>query len=486
MKGFGFSLAHGCSLRENDSGYFLISRWPVRILRLNLPLFRLIKYVHDGGELSEFVIQHPGLRMANLLKTLLSLAAAGYLRLTRVAEMESYPRISIIIPVRDQAGDLAKCLDSLVNLDYPKDRLEIIVVDDGSRQKVSTGLASPDIRIIRQERSLGPATCRNIGAGSARGDILAFIDADCMAGKNWLKETVPFFHLARVGAVGGYVEGYHRQGRLDKYEATSSPLNMGERIIIEGKSESGFYVPTANLLVDREAFQTAEGFQAGLYIGEDVDFCWRLRDLGFWLLYVPLGKVAHKHRNRLDRMLKRRLEYGTSEAVLYRAHRDKKKTFAVSVYAGLSCLALTLAALIMNPYPLIAIPFLIGLSFQRTSATTKKFQMGLSSRQNALASLRSRLSFYYFAFFHLVRYYLIVTISLGVLWHPLWILAGLAVIYTSIVDYYVKKPELSYPFFLFFYLSEHVAYQAGVFWGCLKVKYFGSYLLSLKKLKITL
>lgn len=480
MKGFGFSLAPGSSLHENADGYFLISHRPVRILRLNRSLFHLIAYVHNGGELSEFVIQNPGLKMTSLLKILLSLVASGYLKLVRVAEIESFPLISIIIPVRDQADDLAECLHSLVNVDYPKDRLEIIVVDDGSRKKAATDITSPDIRIIRQEKSLGPATCRNIGAENARGDILAFIDADCMAGKNWLKEIVPFFQVVEVGAVGGYVEGYYRKSLLDRYEAIASSLNMGERIIIESKSTSGFYVPTANMLVDREAFKNAGSFQAGLYIGEDVDFCWRLKNLGLWLLYVPLGKVAHKHRNRLDRMLKRRLEYGTSEAGLYRAHRDKKKTFSVSIYSGLSFLSLALSILFMNPYPLIVIPILFVLSFQRTSTTIKKFKTGLSFPQIALASLRSHLSFFYFALFHLIRYYLLIIIALGIAWHPLWILGGLALIYTSIVDYYVKKPGLLYPFFLFFYLSEHLAYQVGVFWGCLKAKYFGSYLLSFK------
>ena len=69
----------------------------------------------------------------------------------------------------------------------------------------------------------------------------------------------------------------------------------------------------------------AGGFTASLHLGEDVDFCWRMRRQGYSLLYVPRGTVAHKHRNRLNRMLLRRGAYGTSEAKLYHDHRDKKK-----------------------------------------------------------------------------------------------------------------------------------------------------------------
>ena len=338
MKGFGFSLAPGSFLCENASGYFLISPRPVRILRLNRSLFRLIEYIQTGGELSDFVFQNSAVQTATLLKMLLFLAADGYLTLERVAELESYPLVSIIIPVRDQADDLAECLRSLANLDYPEDRLEIIVVDDGSRKEVLNNITSPDVRIIRQEKSLGPAACRNIGAGNARGDILAFIDADCIAGKNWLKEIIPFFQAVKVGAVGGYVEGYYQKNLLDRYESVASSLNMGERIIIESKSTSGFYVPTANLMIKRDVFKATGGFKTGMYIGEDVDLCWRLRNLGFLLLYVPIGKVAHKHRNRLDRMLKRRFQYGTSEASLYRAHRDKKRfSPSLSTPVFLSC-----------------------------------------------------------------------------------------------------------------------------------------------------
>jgi len=239
-------------------------------------------------------------------------------------------------------------------------------------------------------------------------------------------------------------------------------------------------VPTANMLVTREAFKATGGFKAEMRLGEDVDFCWRLRDLGYALLYAPFGRVAHKHRNRLGSMLKRRSDYGTSEAELYRTHRDKRKTFLVSAFSGLSFLLLTLAVLLMNPYPLYLIPILFGIDLWRKSAAVTRLKMTVSFTQLIYATFRSYLSFFYFAFFHLMRYYLILIAVLGFLWHPLWLFSGLAIVYTSIVDYHVKKPSLFYPVFLFFYLLEHLAYQAGVFLGCLKLRYFGSYLLAFR------
>jgi mycofactocin glycosyltransferase len=481
MKEFGFSPAAGTSLREDPDGFFLLSRLPVRILRLNRPLFRLLRHIRDGVGLPGFVNRNPGLDTGNLLNILLSLVSRGYLKLESLAEIDSYPRVSIIIPVRDQPGDLRECLASLADLHYPADLREIIVVDDGSKKDVSSIITSDNIRIIRLEKSQGPAAARNIGAGQAGGDILAFLDADCTAGENWLKEIVPFFRAASVGAVGGRVAGYYQKGFLDRYEATASSLNMGNRILLEGKSTSSFYVPTANMLVRRDIFMSTGGFRAGMRIGEDVDFCWRLRDLGHSLLYVPFGTVAHKHRHRLDKMLLRRARYGTSEAALYRSHRDKRKSLQIPLFSGLSFLALALAVLLSYPQPLGVIPAFFGLDLWRRSITTRKYKMGIASGQLCYSALRSFLSFFYFAFFHLARYYLVLLIGLGFWWCPFWIFGGLAIIYASIVDYLTKKPNLFYPIFLFFYLLEHLAYQLGVFWGCLKNGYFGSYLLRFRR-----
>jgi mycofactocin system glycosyltransferase len=481
MKGFCFSLADNTCLREDADGYFLLSRLPLKILRINKTLFQLFRYFQEGGGLSEFVSQNPGLKEGRLLRVLLSLTSRGYLKLDSLAEMEDYPGVSVIVPVRDQLEDIGECLESLASLDYPRDRLEVLVVDDGSQIELTQLSASFDVRVIRLEASKGPAVCRNIGAGNASGDIIAFLDADCIARESWLREIIPFFTAETIGAVGGYVDGYYKDSYLDRYEEVSSSLNMGKRLLLEGNTASSFYVPTANMLVTRKAFTETRGFKGGMHIGEDVDFCWRLRNLDYTLLYVPCGSVAHKHRNKLGKMLRRRSQYGTSEAGLYRYHHDKRKMFLISIYTGLSFLALTLAVLLLNPYPLILLPLLFGIELWRKSATLKRYKMALPFRQIAYAILRSHLSFCYFAFFHLVRYYLIPIFGLGFLLHSLWFFGGLAVLLTSIVDYSVRKPGLLYPVFLLFYLLEHLAYQIGVFWGCLKLRYFGSYLISFKR-----
>lgn len=469
MMGFYLALAAGTSLRATHGGYFLVSRWPLRALRVNRPLFEVLERVRDGTELNP---------TGDLLTLLLDLASKGYLELRSPAGPEEFPMVSIIIPVKDQPEDLAGCLASLESLDWPAARREMIVVDDSSARPV---VAPGTVKVLRQEISRGPALCRDLGVKQARGDILAFLDADCLAGKDWLCKLIPFFEAGGVGAVGGFVAGYYHGSFLDRYEDVSSPLNMGKHLVLEGRGPSTFYVPTANMLVRRDIFMSAGGFGEGRRVGEDVDLCWRLRDLGYSLVYAPFGRVAHKHRRRLGGMLWRRAEYGTSEAGLYRAHRDKRKTFVVPVFAGLAFLALAAAVLLLNPYPLISIPFFIGLDAWRRSAALKKSGLALPPGEVAASSARTGLSFSYFAFFHLVRYYLVALLALGFAWHPVWAFAGLALTVTSAVDFFVKKPRLPYPVFLFFYLLEHLPYQVGVLVGCLKARWFGSYRLTFKR-----
>ncbi|MEJ2740625.1 MAG: mycofactocin biosynthesis glycosyltransferase MftF [Dehalococcoidia bacterium] len=476
MKEFTFALEQHAYLQEKTNGFFLISKTPLRILRLNRALFLILKQIQNGDRLSELIYKSHEENKDILLKQLLSLTSKGYLKLAEVAEPESYPAVSIIIPVKDRPEDIVECLQSLSDLNYPEDKMEVIVVDDGSKQSISDIVSSFNAKLIKLEESQGASVCRNIGAHNAGGDILAFLDADCIADKNWLREIVPFIQIEGIGAVGGLVDSYYHKSQLDRYEEAFSSLSMGKRLIFQGNTESSFYVPSCNLLVTSAVFRAMGGFKKEMHVGEDVDLCWRIRKNGHILLYVPAGKVAHKHRNKLFKMLQRRKDYGTSEAPLYYFHRDKKKRFPISIFAMLSLLALITAILLRNPYIACFIVLFFGIDLYRKSINLKRQNFSFPLLPVIYSVLRSYFAFYYFASFHFIRYYLILLIGLGFVFHFLWVLCGAALLLTSIIDYRIKKPDLFYPVFFYFYTLEHLAYQTGVFWGCLKLKHFRAYI----------
>ena len=83
-------------------------------------------------------------------------------------------------------------MQSLLALDYPADRREIIVVDDASTPPLIEVLNDLPIRLLRQERNIGQSAARNLAAAMASGTILAFIDNDCVAEPGWLRTLLPY------------------------------------------------------------------------------------------------------------------------------------------------------------------------------------------------------------------------------------------------------------------------------------------------------
>ena len=184
-------------LVENGQGSFLVREIPLAILRVNGALATLVK---------RLLADPDGPRTAGDEQTLELLAARGFAeRLTAPAVGNvDLPLVSIVIPVKDRAEELVRCLHSLEQLDYPLERREIIVVDDGS----SDGSPAVAIRfgcrlVATDEPGSGPAAARNLGVSVARGEILAFIDSDCTASTGWLRELVGGFSDPALAAVGG-------------------------------------------------------------------------------------------------------------------------------------------------------------------------------------------------------------------------------------------------------------------------------------------
>lgn len=471
MKGAVFSLARGVSLRSNSSGYYLYSEAPLRALKVNQALFaRLEELTGRGARTTERAAMS-----GQLLRTLLGLISRGYLELAERPSLTLFPAVSVIVPVKDQPAELQECLDSLRALDYPRDRLEVIVIDDGSRERVSEQVHDPQAAILRLEESRGPAAARNLGVQNAHGEVMAFLDADCTANVDWLRSLLPFLEIERIGGVGGFVASYFDAGQLDRYEAVASSLNMGRRLLFQNEASANFYVPTCNFMVRREVFCQIGGFNDTLRVGEDVDFCWRMRSQDCDLLYLPFGAVAHKHRNQLSRMLKRRFTYGTSEAVLASLHPAKKKRFPLAIWAGLSFLSLAAAIVLPSQYPLAAIPLWLAADCIAKKIALKRRAFNPGWRAILASSLRSFFSLANFASFHLMRYYLSLLLVGGIFWHPIWLFCALALALSASVDYRVKKPRLNYLSFLWFFALEHLAYQWGVLAGCLRRRTFRSY-----------
>lgn len=466
-------LADGISIEDSAQGSFLVSSRPLRMVRLNKALLKLIERMDEGAQPES----------AAEIKVLDSLVKSGFVerRWQGLQDLERLPSVSIVIPVKDRAADLRNCLTSLQQLNYPQDKLEVVVVDDGSSDDTPQ-VAEQLGAILLKSGAVGggPALARNKGAAVASGEILAFIDSDCTAAQDWLVDLLPAFSDKKLAAVGGWVDGMYHGSALDRYEAVMSSLNLGRREMTGGAGGDTFYLPSCNLLMRKTAFSAAGGFRTELQVGEDVDLTWRLRDAGWKIQYLPSGTVYHAHRSRPWPFMKRRFDYGTSEGLLQQLHpvRGKKMVLPPMLTSILLLLAVAVACLSLLPLPFAALLLLID-----NGKTWRKMnRQGLSLSIITIASARTRAvgSLGYYLGYHLLRYYLLPLLLLTIIYPPLAPLVLCLMAGVGLVDYRVRKPKMSLPGFYLFYFMEQLSYGSGVFWGCFRMKNFASYRLNLK------
>ena len=467
-----YRLAQTVELVERGGENLLLCRTPLCALRLNASLALLVTRLQAGS------LEPAGDGEARVLE---ELAAKGFVTRERsvLDAPPELPTVSIVIPVKDREEELGRCLDTLDRLAYPGDRIQVIVVDDGS----SDGSAD----VARRHGALvvpsggcgrGPAAARNRGAAAASGELLAFIDSDCTASEGWLAELIPAFSDPATAAVGGLVDGMRDAGPLDRYEAVMSSLSLGSRERSGNTGDDTFYLPSCNLLVRRKAFLGAGGFSDGMHVGEDVDLTWRLRDRGWTIRYLPQGRVWHEHRARLVPFMSRRFDYGTSEGLLQTLHPERHKKMVIPPLLGI-LLGLALVALFTGWWQLLpagAVLLALDAVWLRRRLVRHRLPLGygalLAGRLRALGSLA------YYLSYHLVRYYAVALVSLAFVVPTVGLLAAGAFACAAGVDYAIRKPQLSFAAFALFYLLEHLSYGSGVFWGCVREKSFTTYRLT--------
>jgi mycofactocin system glycosyltransferase len=470
MKRIDYQLRKEVQLIHQGENFYLLSEIPLIVIRVNEVLYHILSDMRKSGPLSFIPERDP--QLTDLLERLVR---KGMLIKDEVIETPTFPFVSVIIPVKNRPQDIRECLTSLTSLDYPKNKVEIIVVNDGSTDSTGEVIQTFDVKAIHPPRSIGASACRNLAAREANGDFLGFTDSDCVVHPHWLKELSPYFNDQKVGIVGGFVSNFYHHSPLDRYEEVKSSLNMGPLPFRVEDQFSSAYVPSCNLIIRKKAFFEVNGFQEDLVVGEDVDLCWRTRKLGYHLQYIPRGKIEHKHRNDLLPMLMRRYDYGTSEAILYLRHRDKRKRLYLSAIYSIFYASVSLG-IILQHLALFGLGLgILLVDFFRKYLKMKRSGLRLKKSQIFISVLRAHFSFSYQTSSYLTRYYLIFLVPLSFLFPKVLGFLLFLLIFSGSVEFSIKKPKTNLFYFLFFYTLDQFAYQTGVFWGCLMKKNFGPY-----------
>jgi GT2 family glycosyltransferase len=218
------------------------------------------------------------------------------------------PLCTLVVPTRRRPRLLVECLRAVAALDYPRERLEIVVVDDGGGG-VETAVAEVpelDVRIIRC-RGAGPAAARNEGAALASGEILAFTDDDCRPSVTWLRTLVDAIGEAPRRAAGGYTVNALPANRWST--ASQRIIDLVYAYYNQDPDEATF-LTTNNLGVPTAAFHDVGGFDDDFRTAEDRDFCRRWLARGLELAYAPEALVLHAHALTLGKFVRQHFDYG--------------------------------------------------------------------------------------------------------------------------------------------------------------------------------
>ncbi len=199
------------------------------------------------------------------------------------------PEISVIVPHYNDLEGLEACLQSLGRQTIDRERFEIIVADNATPGGLGDmPVRSPKVRFLTVVER-GAACARNTAMQAARGEVFAFIDADCIAAPDWLEAGLA--GLAACDLVGGGVDvTVATPGAPSAVECFEKVFAFRQKIYVERK---GFSV-TANLIVGAETARAVGPFVNG--VAEDLEWCRRARALGFHLTFNDRARVAHPAR----------------------------------------------------------------------------------------------------------------------------------------------------------------------------------------------
>jgi len=231
--------------------------------------------------------------------------------------------VSVIVPVYNGESMIGECIEALLAQDYPKDRYEVIVVDNDSTDGTARVVQRYSVVYLFEDGGKGPYVARNAGAQQARGDLLAFCDADQLADKRWLRELVAMLQDGCVAAAGPMLAYEAKTASVVDHFAAIEAQVVPDRPA--GPQRGGRVLAgTGNLLVRREAFQALGGFRQDAVWGPDRDFASQLLSLGQDIAYAPHAVQYHRPRATAGSLLRHEIRFGHARGYLRKTNPDMR------------------------------------------------------------------------------------------------------------------------------------------------------------------
>lgn len=283
--------------------------------------------------------------------------------------MAEPPRMTVIMPVRDEGANISAALTSVLDQDYPGDRLQVLVVDgrstDGTRDRVAAVAGSdPRVRLLDNPAGIVPAAL-NIGLAEATGEIIVRVDGHCALPADYLRACVGLLAATGADCVGGIIvtEGRTTVARAIA-AAQSSPFGVGNAAFRTGRGGPGPVDTLAFGAYRREVFDRIGGFDEELVRNQDDEFNLRLTQSGGTIWLDPSLRSTYASRATLGGLWRQYFGYGLYKVRVAQIHR-RLPTWR-SAIPGVFVLTLACAAVMSvagrdrRPVLAVVLPYLVA------------------------------------------------------------------------------------------------------------------------------
>lgn len=250
------------------------------------------------------------------------------------APARAMPRLTtVVIPVLNGADSLRRQLEALAAQDYDG-AWEVVVVDNGSEDgtvEIARGWTDEhrNARLVTAPDVRGASHARNRGVAAAKGDFIAFCDADDIVMPRWLTE------LTRAATRADLVGGSLSARELNPADVRSWLQEPSQLALLVAH---GFlrFASGNNFGIWREVFERLGGLEERLAAGEDIDLSWRAQLAGYRLAFAPRAMVEVEQRQDLRSLARQQYRYGASSGQLFRRFRNAGMARPSPLHAALT------------------------------------------------------------------------------------------------------------------------------------------------------
>src|SRR4051812_33365852 len=227
------------------------------------------------------------------------------------------PTVSVVVAAYQAQGSIDDCVRSLLALRYPADRLEVLVVDNGSADGTAAAVRRHGgrVRLLHEPRR-GAGAARNAGLAQAGGDVVAFTDADCTVDPDWLRHLVEPLDDPQVGIVGGTIRARPGANQVERF---------GDWIHDHGRAIERVrppYAITMNWASPRAVVERIGGFDEWFIRAQDTDLSFRMVKAGYRLVYAPGAVVYHHNESTLGGLFHEGFVHGFHSIRLRKRHHS--------------------------------------------------------------------------------------------------------------------------------------------------------------------